>query len=493
MKKMFLLFLSLTLCLALCLPLTAYASSFEVDETDLSIEIDDTYWYVFTRDNLRNNTELDDLGLTYDYMRDLMEENEAYINAILFYSDSDKTLELFVRKRSVDGIENLSDYSDSEVLKLAEKLADKQGASDYSVYGEEYKFTRLEYYQSGYYIVEFTTVVNGDDYAFTFQTEEPFVSSEYSEINSIIDSIKFDVKTSNRGTTDNDSSLLEKFISGVVIAAIVAGTPILYKFGKKKKAEAIQSGKVYYGVLGCRVLGLFILGVISAEMILMLILGDSVEGTKALLLMLLAAIPFTVLYVFLYKKSFEKKLRTQSIPVYAPAETEPIAKSGDKTGNYDRIKAFFGTEDLGEYRKQTEQQIKLSTEQYKLTRKTDLMKIVFGDISQRFETSQGIDTDMMVSSYYQIALDVIADKNGDMNDFIFTYTVSKMSGEVNGDIHRYLQMLVNIQLLIDEAIELSCCRPKRKAEYARELKIRVFDELNSYIDDSTDWNKISMN
>ena len=142
------------------------------------------------------------------------------------------------------------------------------------------------------------------------------------------------------------------------------------------------------------------------------------------------------------------------------------------------------------YRKHIEQQIQSATEQYKLTRKTDLMKIVFGSISQQFENNHG--SDMLVCSYYQIALDVISDKNGDMNDFIFTYTVSKMSGEVNADIHRYLQMLVKIQLLIDDAIELSCVHPKRNSGCARELKTRVFDELNSYIDDSTDWNKLSI-
>ena len=101
--------------------------------------------------------------------------------------------------------------------------------------------------------------------------------------------------------------MLEKFISGAVIAAIVVGTPKLYKLGKQKKAEAIQNGKVYYGLLWCRVLALFIAGVISSEMILMVLLGDSVEGVAALLLMLLCSIPFTFLYVYLYRKSFEKK------------------------------------------------------------------------------------------------------------------------------------------------------------------------------------------
>jgi hypothetical protein len=101
--------------------------------------------------------------------------------------------------------------------------------------------------------------------------------------------------------------MLEKFISGAVVAAIVAGTPKLYRLGKKKKAESIRAGKVYYGLLWCRVFALVLAGVMSSEMILMVLLGDSVEGAIALLLMLLCSLPFTALYVYLYKRSFEKK------------------------------------------------------------------------------------------------------------------------------------------------------------------------------------------
>ena len=101
--------------------------------------------------------------------------------------------------------------------------------------------------------------------------------------------------------------MLEKFISGAVIAAIVVGGPKLYKLGKRKKAESIQKGKVYYGLLWCRILLFFIAGIISTEMILMLLLGDSIEGYIALIIMLLCSLPFAALYIFLYKKHFEKK------------------------------------------------------------------------------------------------------------------------------------------------------------------------------------------
>jgi hypothetical protein len=71
-----------------------------VGETDMNIEIDDTAWYVFTRNNLMDNPELDDLGVSYDYMYDLMYDNGIYLDAIILYSDSDEYLELFLRNKS---------------------------------------------------------------------------------------------------------------------------------------------------------------------------------------------------------------------------------------------------------------------------------------------------------------------------------------------------------------------------------------------------------
>ena len=118
--------------------------------------------------------------------------------------------------------------------------------------------------------------------------------------------------------------LLDAFITGALAAGIFTGVPALYKLGKQKKAEAIQNRKVYYGLLGCRIIGLFVLGIISADLLLMFLLGDSVEGTMALLLMFLVSLPFTVLYLFIYKKSFEKKLKRITNIGLQP-QTNPVA------------------------------------------------------------------------------------------------------------------------------------------------------------------------
>lgn len=100
---------------------------------------------------------------------------------------------------------------------------------------------------------------------------------------------------------------VELFIQGVVLAALFIGVPKLWKLGKQKKEESILAGKVYYGLIYCRILLFYALGVICGEMILMVIFGDSIQGAIALLLTLISGIPFAILFTHLYKKSFIKK------------------------------------------------------------------------------------------------------------------------------------------------------------------------------------------
>ncbi|MBE6815301.1 MAG: hypothetical protein E7522_07640 [Ruminococcaceae bacterium] len=116
--------------------------------------------------------------------------------------------------------------------------------------------------------------------------------------------------------------MLEKFITGAIIAGIFGGSPLLYKLGKKKKSETIQQGKIYYGLLYYRIIGFFVLGIISSEIILMLLLGDKVEGMVALLLMFVFSLPFTALYIYLYKKSFEKLLQKAEASLYSYSSKE---------------------------------------------------------------------------------------------------------------------------------------------------------------------------
>ena len=247
MKRTMRILLSIILCFSAFLPIITYAETYNLGGTDMSISVDDTVWYVFTRDNIKNNSELKELGITYEAMYEILHNNEAYMDAILYYENGECT-ELFVRKRALDtGIANLSNYKNSEVLELAKELAKKQGAEKYSVYESQYKFARSEYIDSnyGYYICEYVTIVNKDNYTLTFQSTSQFTDEEYTEIENIVDSVKFDVDTSikEKKSTSFSERVLQKAIGGAVMGGIV-GAVIAIINKKKKKASETDNAPV---------------------------------------------------------------------------------------------------------------------------------------------------------------------------------------------------------------------------------------------------------
>lgn len=243
MKRNISILVSTLLCIIFCLPTTTYAKNYNPVGTDISISVDDTSWYVFTRDNIKNNSELEELGITYEQMYDILHNNSAYMDAILFYENGEYT-ELFIRKKVQDtGIVNLSNHEDSKVLELAKGLAKRQSAKAYSVYENKYKFARLEYMDSGYYLCEFYTVVNKDLYTFTIQSTSQFTDEQYDEIENIVDSIEFDIDTSIK-TTKSPSiaeNFIGKFLSGAIVggvfSAVSAIIAIINKKRKKKNSE----------------------------------------------------------------------------------------------------------------------------------------------------------------------------------------------------------------------------------------------------------------
>ena len=248
MKRTMRILLSIILCFSALLPIITYAETYNLGGTDMSISVDDTVWYVFTRDNIKNNSELEELGITYEAMYEILHNNEAYMDAIQYY-EGGGYVEFFVRKRALDtGITNLSNYKDSEVLELAKELAKKQGANTYSVYENQYKFAKLEYVDSnlGYYICEFVTFVNKDNYTFTFQSTSQFTDEEYAEIESIVDSIKFDIDTSikEKKSTSFAESVLEKTIGGAITGGIIGAVIAIVNKKKKKNCKTDNESAV---------------------------------------------------------------------------------------------------------------------------------------------------------------------------------------------------------------------------------------------------------
>lgn len=252
-------FLLAILIFCLACPLTVYAKTYTMSDTDISIGVDDSSWYVFTRDNLQNNSELEELGIEPDAMRDILEDNMAYMDALLFYEDGDY-VELLIRKTKIENsFTNLSNYNYEQVLELAEAFGERQNTKNYSVYENQYKFVRLEYFDStyDYYICEYITIVNKDNYTLTFQSPSSFTDWELDEIQNIVDSIKFDVDSSleelipTASVEQNTPSVLEQAvetgITGAISGGLLAIMALLFrrikKAGKTKKKDNVPELK----------------------------------------------------------------------------------------------------------------------------------------------------------------------------------------------------------------------------------------------------------
>lgn len=295
-------------------PLTSNARQYSLSGTDISIYFDDTEWYVFTRDNLLNNTELDELNISYDYLNNFMITNSVYLDAILFLSDSsDDYIESFVRINKIDEVNTLENVSREDLLKLAKGIANTANASDYDIYTNDYNFVELNYNSQGLFLNEYYTIINGYTYVITFQKPSSFTNYDYIDIKNIIDSIDFYIDP-NLKNNDSQSTLFdweeigeEALIGGLVAIIFSIGSYIFNKDKdknnsiKEKKYNNKETSSIW------KTIGIIVLSFISSEMILMLILDDSIEGTAALLLTCVVTIPFYYLYSFIFRKKEIKK------------------------------------------------------------------------------------------------------------------------------------------------------------------------------------------
>lgn len=344
------------------------------------------------------------------------------------------------------------------------------------------------------FVVDYYQIVITDKYGETLHFT--YKKNEESLVDTLLVRIKGKCRNAEIGYNQDEFDHIRK--NKVSLDSDTQGTPFVATFksdAEKMKERMAERRRRTAWKTFWKCLGLFVLSFICSEMVLMVILGDSVEGTLALVLVFLTALPIFALFYYLFIGR-KKKAPTPapSAPPKAPsAPVKPVvpvsSSTTDKVGNYAIISNALASGFTDNARKIIKEQITKAVAEYGLTRKTDLMKVVFGYVSQKFSNAQGPKTDLVVSAYYQIAFDEIVARCGDMNDLIFSYSVSKVSGTINKDIHRYLQMMVKIQMIIDEAIASSQnCNTFRG--YSKQLQKKVLTELNSYIDDATDWNKL---
>ena len=216
------------------IPTLGYATTFELKNTDMDITIDESEWYVFTPDNILDNPELEELGLTYEYMLESFQNNQAYLDAILFYYDSEDYIELFVRKVALEDIGNLVNYDDDFIERFGQALADEQNAN-YEIYRTDYPFILLDYMDQGFYLQEYYTIVNGNGYTITAQKPNAFSREDKARVEKIVDSVSFDVdlslKEHNSKETNKEVNYIIIGISSVVLVVVI----LLTVFKNKKE------------------------------------------------------------------------------------------------------------------------------------------------------------------------------------------------------------------------------------------------------------------
>ena len=216
-------------------PIVGDATTFELKNTDMDITIDESEWYVFTPDNILDNPELEELGLTYEYMLESFQNNQAYLDAILFYYDSEDYIELFVRKVALEDIGNLVNYDDDFIERFGQALADEQNAN-YEIYRTDYPFILLDYMDQGFYLQEYYTIVNGNGYTITAQKPNAFSREDKARVEKIVDSVSFDVDLSleepNSKETNKEVNYIIIGISSVVLVVVIFVTDFKNKKGR---------------------------------------------------------------------------------------------------------------------------------------------------------------------------------------------------------------------------------------------------------------------
>ncbi len=238
----------LLLLLLLIIPFRVNAEEYKIDS--LSINIDETTWYIFTRDNVYNNPDLDELGVSSDYLNNFMITNNVYLDAIKFYSDMNDYIELFVVKKPVTGnVNNLHTYSDEKINEAGEALMKKAGSSSYDIYSiDNDKYIHMKYYDrlSQLNIEQYYTVVNGYGYTIIIQKYRDITNSESLELKKVVDSSSFTYDSKYEGSMDDNrdskngfNRILITSITSAISAGIIGGAAAFVR-NRKKKEKAIS-------------------------------------------------------------------------------------------------------------------------------------------------------------------------------------------------------------------------------------------------------------
>jgi hypothetical protein len=212
--------------LVFLLPIIVFAKEYEMKDIDIKLNVDDDF-IVLTRYNLDYNTDLDKVGVTKDYLENVMENNNIYFDII----KPDLSYEiLVVVPKTTPLYKDLREATEEELKVLKETIVKQTGDSLPIVYKNDYAFIVVDYKdKNGYNIINYYTVINSRGYNIQLQKKDKITEEDKEDLSDIIDSIVFN---ENKENENNKKPFDYKIILYGAIIGLMAGI-ITYVIGSK--------------------------------------------------------------------------------------------------------------------------------------------------------------------------------------------------------------------------------------------------------------------
>lgn len=233
-------FIFIILTITFLYPLTVYGSTFDIPETDITINIDEEVWDIFTKEDVQNEELMNDYGLDHNYMTDFFNSNHLYLDGNANLDGENTTGLLIMKTKNENKIVDLNQLEEKELSDAVKKFVENKGIQNYDIYTNEnstyifYTFCDEEICGAEYY-----TVVNGDDYYIAFHSPVDLSDELIKKFDSVVDGITFNYKTKIKKSNSSEkkkSNMTKKestIISSVTIVCF-AFLVFLILFAKKR-------------------------------------------------------------------------------------------------------------------------------------------------------------------------------------------------------------------------------------------------------------------
>ncbi|MBQ2719489.1 MAG: hypothetical protein IJF73_05420 [Clostridia bacterium] len=191
----------------------------------------------------------------------------------------------------------------------------------------------------------------------------------------------------------------------------------------------------------------------------------------------------------IFRKSHEKK------------STSDFSKRANELGGvYKIINILWGEESFKKVVAHLKECIQGMIENECIDRKNELLKFAIGDCFRYFKDDSPKEqlefTANALNSFitYRIFFECVLAMDTDIAHISEHYLLFQISGRIPDGMHPYVSTMIKIYDILDTTIlflfEKSNSNSNITREFIMDTLNTIFDYLDSYVDDSTDWNKI---